>query len=150
MRGVPVVRQLGRGGWDGKRDIAVLGAGAKFRPLSIAPEEAQFIQTQQFNVSTIARFYGINPVMVGGETAGHEDYSSPEMRGTDFLTFTLGTGATAIQVIGEIADKVGELTVIGHLACGRQTELYQVWSNRHWCALTAKVVAPQAAKFISR
>ena len=27
--------------------------------------------------------------MMAGETAGHEDYSSPEMRGTDFLTFTL-------------------------------------------------------------
>jgi HK97 family phage portal protein len=78
-----------RGGWPGKRDIAVLGSGAKFRPLSIAPEEAQFIQTQKFNVSTICRFYGIPPEMVAGETAGHEAYTSPEMRGTDFLTFTL-------------------------------------------------------------
>ncbi|HEX8695293.1 MAG TPA: serine/threonine-protein kinase [Longimicrobium sp.] len=42
-----------------------------------------------------------------------------------------------------VGDRVGELTVIGHLACGRVTELYQVWSNRHWCALTAKVVGPQ-------
>jgi HK97 family phage portal protein len=82
-------RQLGRGGWDGKRDIAVLGNGAKFRPLAIAPEESQFIQTQKFSVSTIARFYGIPAEMVNGETAGHEAYTSPEMRGTDFLTFTL-------------------------------------------------------------
>jgi HK97 family phage portal protein len=82
-------RQLGHGGWDGKRDIAVLGNGAKFRPLAIAPEESQFVQTQKLNVSTICRFYGINPVMMAGETAGHEDYTSPEMRGTDFLTFTL-------------------------------------------------------------
>jgi serine/threonine protein kinase len=44
-----------------------------------------------------------------------------------------------------VGDRLGELTVIGHLACGRVTELYQVWSNRHWCALTAKVVAPQWA-----
>jgi HK97 family phage portal protein len=82
-------RQLGRGGWDGRRDIAVLGNGAKFRPLAIAPEESQFIQTQKFSVSTICRFYGIPPEMVAGETAGHEAYTSPEMRGTDFLTFTL-------------------------------------------------------------
>jgi serine/threonine protein kinase len=39
-----------------------------------------------------------------------------------------------------VGDKVGELTVIGHLACGRMSELYQVWSNRHWCALTGKIV----------
>ena len=84
-------RQLGHGdwGWDRKRDIAVLGNGAKFRPLAIAPEESQFIQTQKFSVSTIARFYGVPPEMVAGETAGHEAYTSPEMRGTDFLTFTL-------------------------------------------------------------
>jgi HK97 family phage portal protein len=81
-------KQLGRGGWDG-RDIAILGGGAKFRPLAIAPEESQFIQTQKFSVSTICRFYGVPPEMVAGETAGHEAYTSPEMRGTDFLTFTL-------------------------------------------------------------
>jgi HK97 family phage portal protein len=82
-------RQLARGSWDGKRDIAILGNGARFRPLAIAPEEAQFIATQKFSVSTICRFFGIAPEMMGGETAGHEAYSSPEMRSTDFLTFTL-------------------------------------------------------------
>jgi HK97 family phage portal protein len=73
----------------GRRDIAVLGDGAKFQPITIAPEESQFIQTQKFSVSTICRIYGIPPEMVAGETAGHEAYTSPEMRGTDFLTFTL-------------------------------------------------------------
>jgi HK97 family phage portal protein len=73
----------------GHRDIAVLGDGAKFQPITVAPDEAQFIQTQKFNVSTICRFYGVPPEMMAGETAGHEAYTSPEMRGTDFLTFTL-------------------------------------------------------------
>jgi HK97 family phage portal protein len=73
----------------GKRRIAVLGDGAKFQAITIAPDEAQFIETQRFNVSTICRIYGIAPEMMGGETAGHEAYTSPEMRGTDFLTFTL-------------------------------------------------------------
>jgi HK97 family phage portal protein len=73
----------------GRRGIAVLGSGAKFQPITIAPDEAQFIQTQQFSVSAICRFFGIDPRMQGGETGGHMDYSSPEQRGTDFLTFTL-------------------------------------------------------------
>jgi HK97 family phage portal protein len=73
----------------GHRDIAVLGDGIKFQPVTIAPDEAQFIETQRFNVATICRFYGVAPEMMGGETAGHEAYTSPEMRGTDFLTFTL-------------------------------------------------------------
>ncbi|HEX8135145.1 MAG TPA: phage portal protein [Actinomycetes bacterium] len=72
----------------GKRGTAVLG-GVKYQNLSIAPEEAQFIETQKFSVSTICRFYGVAPEMMGGETAGHMAYSSPEMRSTDFLQFTL-------------------------------------------------------------
>ena len=44
-----------------------------------------------------------------------------------------------------LGERVGELTVIGHLARGRITELYQVWSTEHWCALTGKMIAPQHA-----
>ncbi|MDP9348507.1 MAG: serine/threonine protein kinase [Gemmatimonadota bacterium] len=42
-----------------------------------------------------------------------------------------------------VGDRIGGLTIIGHLARGRVAELYQVWSNRHWCALTGKLVAPE-------
>jgi HK97 family phage portal protein len=73
---------------QGRHKPAVLGA-AKYRQITVAPEEAQFVETQRFNVSTICRFYGVPPVMMGGETGGHEDYSSPEMRATEFLQFTL-------------------------------------------------------------
>jgi HK97 family phage portal protein len=73
---------------QGRHKPAVLGA-AKYRNISIAPEEAQFIETQRFNVETICRFYGVPSEMMNGPTAGHEAYTSPEMRGTDFLTFTL-------------------------------------------------------------
>jgi serine/threonine protein kinase len=41
-----------------------------------------------------------------------------------------------------VGDRVGELTVMGHLARGRVTELYQVWSTEHWTALTGKLIAP--------
>jgi HK97 family phage portal protein len=73
---------------QGRHKPAVLGA-AKYRNITIAPEEAQFVETQRFNVSTICRFYGVPPVMMGGETGGHEDYSSPEMRATEFLQFSV-------------------------------------------------------------
>jgi HK97 family phage portal protein len=73
---------------QGRHKPAVLG-GAKYRNITIAPEEAQFVETQRFNVSTICRFFGVPPVMMGGETGGHEDYSSPEMRATELLQFTL-------------------------------------------------------------
>jgi HK97 family phage portal protein len=73
----------------GRRKIAVLGDGGRFQPISIRPDEAQFIETQQFNVSAVARLFGIPGEMVGGQTAGPLAYSSPEMRSLDFLTFAL-------------------------------------------------------------
>jgi HK97 family phage portal protein len=74
---------------DRKRDIAVLGDGARFQPIAIAPDEAQFLGASKANVATICRFYGIPPEMMGGETAGHEAYTSPEMRSTDLLVWSL-------------------------------------------------------------
>jgi HK97 family phage portal protein len=73
----------------GKRGTAVLSQ-VKYQNLSIAPEEAQFLGTVKANAAAICRFFGIPAAMLAGvELAGHEDYSSPEMRGQDFLTFTL-------------------------------------------------------------
>jgi HK97 family phage portal protein len=84
-------RQLGSGGWgwDRKRDIAVLGNGAKFRPLAIAPEESQFVETQKANVATICRYFGVPPEMVAGEAGNSLTYANVEARGPDFLTFSL-------------------------------------------------------------
>jgi HK97 family phage portal protein len=73
----------------GHRDIAVLGDGARFQPITVNPDEAQFLGTIKANVATICRFYGVPPEAMGGETAGHEAYTSPEMRSTDLLTWTL-------------------------------------------------------------
>jgi HK97 family phage portal protein len=75
---------------QGRHKPAVLGSGGKYRNISIAPEEAQFIETQKLNAAAICRLYGIPAGMMAGvELAGHEDYSSPEQRATDFLTFGL-------------------------------------------------------------
>jgi HK97 family phage portal protein len=73
----------------GRRGTAVL-AGVKYQNLSVAPDEAQFIQTQKLNAAAICRIFGVPAGMMPGvELAGHEDYSSPEQRATDFLTFGL-------------------------------------------------------------
>jgi HK97 family phage portal protein len=79
--------------WDarhkGRRRIAVLGDGAKFQPITVPPEESQFLETTKANVATIARFYGVPPEMVAGETAGHMAYTSPELRSLDLLTYAV-------------------------------------------------------------
>jgi HK97 family phage portal protein len=82
---------------QGRRGIAVLGAGARFQPISVSADESQFLATIDANVNAIARIYGVPPEMVAGTTAGHEAYSSPEMRSTDLLTFTIRPWLTRLE-----------------------------------------------------
>jgi HK97 family phage portal protein len=73
----------------GNRDIAVLGNGAKFQPVSISPEESQFLETTRANVATVARYFGVQPELIGGESGGSLTYANVEQRALDFLTFGL-------------------------------------------------------------
>jgi HK97 family phage portal protein len=90
------IRELWEHAHKGRRGTAVLG-GVKYQNLTIAPEEAQFIETQKFNVATICRIYGVPPEMMGGDTAGHEAYTSPEQRSTDLLVWTLRPWLTKVE-----------------------------------------------------
>ena len=63
--------------------------GARFEPLSVKPEESQFLGTLDANVNAIARLYGCPPEMIAGTTAGPLAYTSPEMRSLDLLTYTV-------------------------------------------------------------
>jgi HK97 family phage portal protein len=74
---------------DGNREIAVLGGGARFQAVSIAPEEAQFLETTQANVRTIARYFGVQPELIGADSGGSLTYANVEQRARDFLTFGL-------------------------------------------------------------
>jgi HK97 family phage portal protein len=73
----------------GNRDIAVLGSGAKFQAVTIAPEEAQFLETTQANVRTIARYFAVQPELIGADSGNSLTYANVEQRALDFLTFGL-------------------------------------------------------------
>jgi HK97 family phage portal protein len=70
------------------REPAVL-SGARFEPISVKPEESQFLGTLDANVNSIARLFGVPPEMIAGTTAGPLAYTSPEMRSLDLLTYTV-------------------------------------------------------------
>jgi HK97 family phage portal protein len=80
-------------GWraahKGRRDIAVLGDGARFQAITIPPEQAQFLETTRANVATIARYFGVQPELIGGESGGSLTYANVEQRALDFLQFCL-------------------------------------------------------------
>jgi HK97 family phage portal protein len=82
----------------GNRDIAVLGNGARFQAVTIAPEEAQFLETTRANVATIARYFSVQPELIGGESGGSLTYANVEQRATDFLVFCLRRWIVTMEV----------------------------------------------------
>jgi HK97 family phage portal protein len=70
------------------RRPAVL-SNVKFEPISVKPEESQFLGTIDANVNAIGRLFGVPPEMIAGTTAGPLAYTSPEMRSLDLLTYTV-------------------------------------------------------------
>jgi HK97 family phage portal protein len=71
------------------REIAVLGNGARFQPVTIPPEQAQFLETTQANVRTICRYFGVQPELIGADSGNSLTYANVEQRALDFLTFGL-------------------------------------------------------------
>ncbi len=49
------------GGWDNAGDIAVINRKLKFTPWTMSLEDAQFLQSRQFEIEEIARWFGVPP-----------------------------------------------------------------------------------------
>lgn len=77
------------GGIDNAYDIAVLDRGAQFQPLSISPEQAQFLQMRQFNVEQVARIFGVPPFLLMASAAGNAFGTGLEQQLTATDIFTL-------------------------------------------------------------
>lgn len=71
------------------RTIAALGPGTDFRQLSINAEESQFLESQRFSVSQVARLFGLPVEMIGGDAGGSLTYSNTEARALDFVRYSL-------------------------------------------------------------
>lgn len=71
----------------GGTGVAVLNCNLDYTALSLKPSDAQLLESRAFNVADIARFFNLNPMLIGG-SAG-VTYSSVEQLQNYFLTFTL-------------------------------------------------------------
>lgn len=63
--------------------------GMEYRQLSITPEDAQMLETRQFSVAEICRFFGVPPVMIGHADNGAGWPSSVEAQMQMFYQLTL-------------------------------------------------------------
>lgn len=66
--------------------LLFLEHGAKYSRVSIAPEDAQFLQTRKFSAQEIARFFGVPPYMIGD--LEKLSYNNIEQQGMDLIRFT--------------------------------------------------------------
>lgn len=67
--------------------VAVLEEGLKFTPISISPNEAQFLETRKFQINEIARIFRVPPHMVGD--LEKSSFSNIEQQSLEFVKYTL-------------------------------------------------------------
>lgn len=75
----------------------VYGSDWDYEPITVSPQEAQFVETMRLTASQIASIYGAPPEMIGGETGGSYTYSSPEQRQIEFVQFALLPWLTTLE-----------------------------------------------------
>lgn len=69
--------------------LAVLTEGAKFAKVSLNPDDAQFLQTRQFQVTDITRIFGVPPHLVGDASNSTSWGSGLAQQNTTFVQHTL-------------------------------------------------------------
>ena len=81
------IRQSWNQAYSGQGGLAVINGNMEYQQLTLSPEDAQLLSSRQFNIADIARFFNLNPLLLGGESGA--TYSSLEMLQNAFLIHTL-------------------------------------------------------------
>ena len=74
----------------------VLQEGMKLNPIGMKADEAQFLQTRQFQLREIARIYGVPPSMIGDLTDASFK-NSPEQQNLSFVVHSLRAWLVRIE-----------------------------------------------------
>ena len=72
---------------NGGSGLAVIPGNMVYENLSQNPSDSQLLETRLYNSVDIARFFGINPILLGD--LSHSSYSSLELIQQDFILHTL-------------------------------------------------------------
>jgi HK97 family phage portal protein len=76
-------------GYKKSHKTGVLSAGAKYVKTGVNPDEAQMLDSQKFQVESIARMFRVPPHMIGVTTPGAQSYASVEQNNIQFVVHTL-------------------------------------------------------------
>jgi HK97 family phage portal protein len=89
--------KAGGTGLESAHDIRVLGSGAKFQQLTIPAKDAQFLESRDFQVTEIARWFGIPPHMLMQTDKSTSWGSGIEEQTIGFVTYTLRQWLTRFE-----------------------------------------------------
>ena len=83
------IRESWNQGFSGSNahKVAILEEGMKYTPISISPEQAQFLETRKFQIDEIARIFRVPPHMVGD--LEKSSFSNIEQQSLEFVKYTL-------------------------------------------------------------
>ena len=88
----------------------ILEEGLSFKPISISPEQAQFLASRQFSIEEVARIFNVPPHMLKDLTKS--SFNNIEMQSQEFVTYTLMPYITRIE--NEINLKLFRTNEIGY------------------------------------
>lgn len=74
-------------GTDNAHKVALLEEGAKFSPITIPPEQSQFLETRKFSITEIARIFRVPPHMLADLEKA--TFSNIEHLSLEFVKFSL-------------------------------------------------------------
>ena len=75
------------GGSKNAGKVAILEEGMHYSPISISPNEAQFLETRKFQVDEIARIFHVPPHMIGD--LERSTFSNIKQQSLEFVKYTL-------------------------------------------------------------
>ena len=73
----------------------ILEEGLNFKPISISPEQAQFLASRKFSIEEVARCWNIPPHML--KDLSKSSFNNIEMQSQEFVTYTLMPYITRIE-----------------------------------------------------
>jgi len=75
------------GGANNAHKVAVLEEGMQYKPISLNPQDSQFLETKKFSVDEICRIFRVPPHMV--QDLEHATFSNIEHQSLDFVVHSL-------------------------------------------------------------
>ena len=74
-------------GGDNCSGVAVLSGVEDFTPITSDPNKSQMLETRQFNITEVARWFNISPILLGD--LSHTSYNDIEAANIEFVQHTL-------------------------------------------------------------